>query len=54
MIKRDARMVVVIEAKRCEMMQAKHHNFVVKETAKILNKQKPKGYRVIKGICTDF
>jgi len=53
-IQRGDRMVVVIEAKRCDMTQAKHQNFAVMETARVLNKRKNKYYRAIKGICTDF
>ncbi|KAG1711661.1 hypothetical protein DVH05_008908 [Phytophthora capsici] len=47
-------MVVVTEAKRCDMTQAKHQNFAVMEAARIQNKHIDIPYRTIKGICTDF
>ncbi|KAG6957515.1 hypothetical protein JG688_00010936 [Phytophthora aleatoria] len=47
-ILRGDRMVVVTEAKRCDMTGAKHENFAVMEAPR--NEQ----YGTLKGICTDF
>ncbi|KAG1685754.1 hypothetical protein DVH05_007748 [Phytophthora capsici] len=53
-IQRNDRMVVVTEAKRCDMTQTKHQNFAVMKADRILNKHVDTPYRTIKGICTDF
>lgn len=53
-IQRGDRMVVVIEAKRCDITKAKHQNFAVMEASRVINKSKNTSYRTIKGICTDF
>ncbi|KAE9175690.1 hypothetical protein PF005_g25287 [Phytophthora fragariae] len=52
------RMVIVIEAKKCDMEHALRQNFAAMEVARVLNGKKTQddkdGWRDIQGICTDY
>ncbi|KAE8953771.1 hypothetical protein PR002_g32276, partial [Phytophthora rubi] len=54
----DTRMVIVIEAKKCNMEHALRQNFAAMEVARVLNGKKTQddkdGWRDIQGICTDY
>lgn len=53
-ISKGDRMVVIIEAKKCDMEKAQHQNFAAMEAARVLNSSVNSGWRSIDGICTDF
>ncbi|OWY94572.1 hypothetical protein PHMEG_00035656 [Phytophthora megakarya] len=53
-IKKGNRMVVVIEAMRCDVTYAKYQNIAAMETARCVNKMIRNSWQSIKGICTDF
>ncbi|GMF46140.1 unnamed protein product [Phytophthora fragariaefolia] len=53
-VKRGDKLVVVIEAKRTDVTQAKHQNLAAMEAVRCTNKAGKPVYSTIKGICTDF
>lgn len=53
-ISKGDRMVVVIEAKKCDIGQGQEQNFAAMEAARIINRKTDATWHSIQGICTDF
>lgn len=53
-ISKGDHMVVVIEAKKCDIGQGQEQNFAAMEAARLINRKKNSSWRSIQGICTDF
>ena len=53
-ISKGDHMVVVIEAKKCDIGKGQDQSFAAMEAARLINRKKQDSWRSIQGICTDF
>lgn len=53
-ISKGDHMVIVIEAKKCDIGQGQTQNFAAMEAARIINGKNNSSWHSIQGICTDF